>query len=559
MQLQLLHTVVLAPIDYLLSMLTVDYGTQERIDRHQRRFARKIFCLPRNTPDAVVMAVSALNPIIATLSRDRERLVTQTADPLYPDTSLAYAVLQAMESDAKGRSNSVANLVARWSAKRARINSQLGVSLAPTAPPPHRVAIETALFGDRVGQQRWRHNARVTAGIHDPREHRRALRSSSQSAPQPSLYIPRVTAVAHAADIYFQYSQPLNCPVELHGRPPLSLHGPSGTSLVALCNLPCRAVSSVARLQTGDLALQRYPWRPRTALRTSEMPRQRGSSGTGVEGDDNEFSDADDSSTTSSLSEAETTQQCTSDSGTSDCEDSDCETIQRCPDASDTDSSSEGLGPHSSLHTVTISPARSTSRTRGPARRKRSARRRPVASAPRSKADHSQFVSHERQCRLCGTGFEHPYHFFFECNAGGFPELREPLLRSAALQYWRVLSSIGTAVYSEDHVEATGLSEAGAALKTVFSCGLASAEAVWLTHRLLWALPWAARNVPSSATAALALGLIFDDTVLSRHALRPLADSWVGWSVGWTRRFGDEWARQLARAGATGSAAGTRT
>ena len=63
---------------------------------------------------------------------------------------------------------------------------------------------------------------------------------------------------------------------------------------------------------------------------------------------------------------------------------------------------------------------------------------------------------------------------------------------------------------------------------------------------MLWALPWAARNVPTSATAALALGLIFDDTVLSRHALRPLADSWVGWSVGWTRRFGDEWVRQLA-------------
>jgi hypothetical protein len=48
-----------------------------------------------------------------------------------------------------------------------------------------------------------------------------------------------------------------------------------------------------------------------------------------------------------------------------------------------------------------------------------------------------------------------------------------------------------------------------------------------------------------SAAAARALGQIFDSTVLSRHAVRPMADAWVGWSVKWTRRFGDEWARQL--------------
>ena len=39
--------------------------------------------------------------------------------------------------------------------------------------------------------------------------------------------------------------------------------------------------------------------------------------------------------------------------------------------------------------------------------------------------------------------------------------------------------------------------------------------------------------------------LHFDSTVLSRHALRPVADSWIGWSTKWTRRFGNEWARQL--------------
>jgi hypothetical protein len=170
------------------------------------------------------------------------------------------------------------------------------------------------------------------------------LRSTSQSVPQPSLCVPRATAVVHAADIYFQYSysQPLSAPVELHSWSSLSLHGPSGTSLVAICNLPCRAVSSVARLQTGDLALQRNPWRPQIAPRPGDTyPRRRGASGTGIDGDDDEFSDADDSSSDSSVSEAETTQQCPSDSDSSSerratGSDSDGDTAQRCLDASDT-------------------------------------------------------------------------------------------------------------------------------------------------------------------------------------------------------------------------------
>jgi hypothetical protein len=88
--------------------------------------------------------------------------------------------------------------------------------------------------------------------------------------------------------------------------------------------------------------------------------------------------------------------------------------------------------------------------------------------------------------------------------AGGFPALHKLLLQSAALQYWCILSQIDAAVRSEDHVEVMGLNAAGAALKSVFSDG-SRTEAVWLTHRLLWALPWAARHVPPSAVAARAL------------------------------------------------------
>jgi hypothetical protein len=114
--------------------------------------------------------------------------------------------------------------------------------------------------------------------------------SNQQPAQAQTLYVLRATAVIK--DIYFRFSQPLYISVELCCRPPLSLHGPSGTSesLVALCNLPCAAVAAVVRLQTGVLALQRYLWRSRSGIRLhNDAP---GASGTGVAGDDFEFSDA---------------------------------------------------------------------------------------------------------------------------------------------------------------------------------------------------------------------------------------------------------------------------
>jgi hypothetical protein len=83
--------------------------------------------------------------------------------------------------------------------------------------------------------------------------------------------------------------------------------------------------------------------------------------------------------------------------------------------------------------------------------------------------------------------------------------------------------------------------------KVTVGCQCSLTEAVWLTHCLLWAL---LRHVPptGSAFAASALGQIFDSTVLSRHAVRPVADALVGWSVKWTRRrFGEEWTRRLPK------------
>ena len=83
-----------------------------------------------------------------------------------------------------------------------------------------------------------------------------------------------------------------------------------------------------------------------------------------------------------------------------------------------------------------------------------------------------------------------------------------------------------------------------------------STEACWLTYRLLWAIPWPADAVPASAAAARTMGAIFDETVLSRHASRPLADTWVSWASKWTKKFGALWG-ELLRGDADSSDAST--
>ena len=51
--------------------------------------------------------------------------------------------------------------------------------------------------------------------------------------------------------------------------------------------------------------------------------------------------------------------------------------------------------------------------------------------------------------------------------------------------------------------------------------------------------------VPADAAAARAFSGIFDQTVLSRHASRPLADTWIAWASKWTQTFGACWVELL--------------
>jgi hypothetical protein len=133
----------------------------------------------------------------------------------------------------------------------------LSNTLTQTAPKSTAAdccrAVELALFGDRVGRQIWLYEAKVQSGLQDTRSNPRQPRGGALLASLPSLYVPRPTAQNHAAGIYFNFTQPLNIEVEVHGRPPMSLHEPSGASILALCNLACAVVSIVACLLHAGL------------------------------------------------------------------------------------------------------------------------------------------------------------------------------------------------------------------------------------------------------------------------------------------------------------------
>ncbi len=65
------------------------------------------------------------------------------------------------------------------------------------------------------------------------------------------------------------------------------------------------------------------------------------------------------------------------------------------------------------------------------------------------------------------------------------------------------MSGISTALLSEYEEDADGADEAAkAALLEVFAGGYTK-ESHWLTHRLLWAVTWAARDVPTNALQSL--------------------------------------------------------
>ena len=97
----------------------------------------------------------------------------------------------------------------------------------------------------------------------------------------------------------------------------------------------------------------------------------------------------------------------------------------------------------------------------------------------------------------------------------------------------RVEEAVLQESYSDSIPEMPG---ARLATETAFAAAF-NREKHWLTHRLLWAMPWPASVVPADASAARAIGKIFDQTV-SRHASRPLADTWIAWASKWARSFG---------------------
>jgi hypothetical protein len=67
------------------------------------------------------------------------------------------------------------------------------------------------------------------------------------------------------------------------------------------------------------------------------------------------------------------------------------------------------------------------------------------------------------------------------------------MLLDAPLQYWRILAAIRDVVLDKDHLEIYDLDDTGNAVKAAFA-NANRAQAHWLTHRLLWAMPWSAHS-----------------------------------------------------------------
>lgn len=498
LQLQLLHCHVIGPIVYLLSMLSVSSELKNKFDRRMRRYGRHIFGLSRNTPRSIVIAITRINPFRALQGRERARLCLQLASPLLPNLSIAHAIYKSLLPRLPGKRTAHANLPSQHSKELVAMKSR-GIIIPEPKPVHYLTTISAGLHGDSIALQQWRHESRVASAIPDPPHVNRPRRISGAPQILMTLRLPRPLPLEHAADIYFNFSQSALLAPEKHGLVSLSYVGPGGTSIVALSNLRSAIVSIVARLQTGNIALGRHPWRSRTLF------RQAPHTGSGIPGADDEVSDTDTES----------------DASTSDDEIPDpdvASTASEWSSSSDSDSDSVDI----------------------PRRKPRRAGARPSNSGSCGSPTTPWPTAASLCCRFCKRGHEHPAHIFLECLAGNLSVLRQELLVDAQVQWRRIISKIEDATYSEYADSVNGTAEARAAITSAYSSHDLT-EAMWLTHRLLWAIPWPACAVPANATAACALGKIFDSTTLSRHACRSLADSWVMWSAKWCNRFGVAW------------------
>ncbi len=117
--------------------------------------------------------------------------------------------------------------------------------------------------------------------------------------------------------------------------------------------------------------------------------------------------------------------------------------------------------------------------------------------------------------------------------------LRAALLVDVAVTWGHLLTNI---------VEAYEVTSAGtetrSELTSAYSDAGDASEASWLTYRLLWDIPWSARDVPYSAS------LVGARSTSTPQPARfpPTGRLWVTWSSKWTRRFGEALADLLIAA-----------
>jgi len=362
LQLQLLGSIVVGAVVYLRSLVIMEAALSTKIDRRITRYARDIFGFPRCTPTSVVAATGMLNCMAGIIAQQRERLCMQLRNPIDP-SNIAAMVFTAMLNEGPAVPNRLANMPVRARAERDKYTA-LGVAPPDPSPPPYMTSAESAMYSWRIAAHEWQRESRVAAGVRSPPSLVGARRRSSLApAAGPVFSRPPPQPSAHAAAIYFNFVL----------RPPAAIAGPhlasfsvispdGSSSIPALCGLRRSVVCSVARLRTGVCALRLWPWRvyPPRTPGLSEPHAEPVDPPEHVHGSHDSDSD-----------------------GSEDSDDSD--------------------GPP--VPAVVAAPS--------------------IATPSVTK---ESFYAVARPCRHCASDAmlapEDPYHAFFECTSGAFPELR---------------------------------------------------------------------------------------------------------------------------------------
>jgi hypothetical protein len=146
-------------------------------------------------------------------------------------------------------------------------------------------------------------------------------------------------------------------------------------------------------------------------------------------------------------------------------------------------------------------------------------------------------------CDLCprdATTHDDPWHMVNECGDERVAAARE-VVRSSLPAMLRTLVERVVEAHSPDYIPGprrAAPTEVVAAARRVYdaldrlpTAAFAEGEGAFITFRALGVLPWPAAAAAPGHNLVLALGELFDATMLPRHALGRLARHWTHWAI----------------------------